>query len=133
VTSLKVIVTDASQISVPVAVPVFAGKVLAEHWMVTFGGQVIDGGTSSLMVMSCVHVLELPQSSVAIQVRVIAVSCGHPAPCVLSVKVIVAVASQLSVAVATPVLAGWVIALQSMVMFGGQDIFGGVLSSTIIV
>jgi hypothetical protein len=33
---------------------------LAEHWMVIFCGQVIVGGTSSLMVMSCVQVLELP-------------------------------------------------------------------------
>jgi len=89
----------------------------------------MEGGTSSLMVMSCVQVLELPQSSVAIQVRVIAVSWLHPPPCEESVKVRFGVASQLSVAVATPVFAGSVMALQSMVMFAGQAITGGVLSS----
>lgn len=46
VTSLKVIVGVASQ-STAVAVPVFAGNVLAVHWIVTLGGQVNTGGVLS--------------------------------------------------------------------------------------
>jgi hypothetical protein len=43
VTSLKVIAGVASQLSVAVALPVFAGNVLEEHSIVIFGGQVIMG------------------------------------------------------------------------------------------
>jgi hypothetical protein len=45
--SVNVIVTIASQLSEPVAVPVFGGKVLAVHWIVIFAGQVIAGTTLS--------------------------------------------------------------------------------------
>ena len=69
VTSVEVIVGVASQ-SVAVAVPVFAGNVLAVHCMVTLAGQVITGATLSSTVIVCTQVLELPQSSVAVQVRV---------------------------------------------------------------
>jgi hypothetical protein len=75
-------------------------------------------------------VLEFPQSSVALHVLVIRDSCGHPAPEVTSEKVIVGVASQLSVAVAKPVLAGAELALQVMVILAGQVIAGAALSST---
>jgi hypothetical protein len=103
VTSVDVIVGVASQLSVAVAVP-FAppGAVLAVHWIVRFGGHVITGGVLSSTKMVCRHVLELPQSSVAIHVRVMVYSCGHAPPTVTSVDVIVGVASQLSVAVAVP-------------------------------
>jgi hypothetical protein len=47
VTSLNVISGAGSQLSVAVAVPVFAGKVLAVHCIVMLGGQVITGGISS--------------------------------------------------------------------------------------
>jgi hypothetical protein len=106
VTSLKVNNNEASQASVPVGLPVLAGKVLAEHWIVTLGGQLILGGVLSLIVINCVQLLELPQSSVANQVRVTAVIWGHPPAATLSVKVMVGVPSQLSVAVAVPVFAG---------------------------
>jgi hypothetical protein len=51
---------------------------------------------------------------------------------VTSVDVMVGVASQLSVAVAVPLLPpGIVLAVHSMVIFGGQKVItGGVLSST---
>lgn len=132
VTSLKVTVGVASQLSEDDAVPVFAGNVLAVHCMVTFGGHVIEGATLSSTTMVCAQVLELPQSSVATHVRVIVLSCGHAPPTVTSLKVIVGVGSQ-SVAVADPVFAGNVLAVHWMVKFGGQEIVGGVLSLTWII
>jgi hypothetical protein len=49
---------------------------------------------------------------------------------VTSLKVIAGVLSQLSVAVALPVLAGNVLAVHSIVIFGGHVINGAWLSST---
>ena len=60
--------------SVPEAVPVLAGSVLAVHSMVTLPGHAIDGGKVSSSNMDCTHELELPQSSVATHVRVIVLS-----------------------------------------------------------
>jgi len=60
-------------------------------------------------------------------------SCGHAPPTVTSLEVIVGVPSQLSVAVAVPVLAGNVLAEQSIVTFVGQVSTGATLSSTTIV
>jgi len=74
VASEKVIVGVPSQLSVAVAMPsagLIAGFVLAEHSIVTFAGQVIDGATLSSTTMTWVQVPVLPQSSVASQVRVI--------------------------------------------------------------
>ena len=51
VTSLKVMVGVASQLSDAVAFPVFAGSVLAVHWIVILGGQVIDGPTVSALTI----------------------------------------------------------------------------------
>ena len=62
----------------------------------------ITGGVLSSTKMVCRQVLELPQSSVALHVRLIVYSCGHAPPMVTSVDVIVGVGSQLSVAVAVP-------------------------------
>ena len=67
------------------------------------------------------------------QVRVIVRSCGHAPAIVASVKVTVGVPSQLSDAVAVPVLAGSVLAVHCIVVLGGQVIVGAVLSSTKIV
>jgi hypothetical protein len=64
------IVTVPPQLSVAVAVPVFAGIVLAVHWIVTFGGHVIVGGVFAT-VMTCRHVAVLLQLSVADHVRLI--------------------------------------------------------------
>ena len=134
VTSVDVMVGVGSQLSVAVAVPfVPPGAVLAVHSIVIFGGHVITGGVLSSTKMVCRHVLELPQSSVALQVRLIVYSCGHAPATVTSVDVIVGVRSQLSVAVAVPfVPPGAVLAVHCMVRFDGQVICGGVLSSTSI-
>jgi hypothetical protein len=96
---------------VAVAVPVFAGKVLAVHCMVTFGGHTIEGARLSSTTMVWAQVLELPQASVALQVRVMVLSCGHAPAKVTSVKVMAGAPSQLSEAVAAPVLAGNVLAV----------------------
>ena len=133
VTSVDVMVGVRSQLSVAVAVPLDPpGAVLAVHSIVILGGQkVITGGVLSSTKMVCRHVLELPQSSVALQVRCIVYSCGQAPPMVTSVDVMVGVRSQLSVAVAVPFAPpGAVLAVHSMVRFGGQVMTGGVLSST---
>ena len=77
------------------------------------------------------HAVEFPQSSVAVQVRVIVYSCGHAPPVVTSLEVMVGVRSQLSVAVAVPFAPpGAVLAVHWIVMLGGQVITGAMLSST---
>ena len=58
------------QSSVAVAVPVLAGSVEAEQSIVVLAGQLITGACVSVTVIVCVQVLELPQLSVAVQVRV---------------------------------------------------------------
>lgn len=132
VTSLKVIASVGSQ-SVAVAVPVLAGNVLAVHCIVTLIGQVITGGVLSSTTIVCMQLLELPQSSVATQVREMVLSCGHAPPEVTSLKVTVGVPSQLSVAVAVPFAAGNVLDPHWIVVLAGHVIDGAVLSSTKIV
>ena len=132
VTSLKVMVGVASQ-SVAVADPVLAGNVLAVHCIVKLAGQEITGGVLSSTTIVCIQLLELPQSSVATQVRVMVLSCGHAPPAVTSLNVTVGVPSQLSVAVAVPFAAGNVLDPHWIVVLAGQVIVGAVLSSTNIV
>ena len=76
-----------------------------------FIGQVSEGGVLSSTNMVWVQVLELPQSSIAVKVRVIVNSCGHAPATVASVNPMVGVPSQLSVAVALPVVAVAVLVL----------------------
>src|SRR5574339_1181348 len=59
-------------------------------------------------------------------------SAGHPPATITSSKKMIGVGSQLSVAVALPVLAVIVLAAQSIVIFGGQLSTGAALSSTTI-
>ena len=97
VTSAKVIVTFWSHASVAVAAPNtgVAGQSIGE----VTEGQVIVGGVTSCITIVRLHVELLPQSSVAVQVRVIPpVQPGDAT----SAKVIVTFWSQASVAVATP-------------------------------
>ena len=108
---MKFTVGEASQLSVDVGFPVLAGNVLAVHSIVTLIGQTIDGGTLSSTVITCKQVPVFPQSSVADQVLFIVRSCGHEPPTVTSVKAIVGEPSQLSVAVAVPVLMGNVLSV----------------------
>jgi hypothetical protein len=125
--------TGVLQLSVAVAIPVFAGAVLAEHSIVTFAGQnVITGGVLSSMTITWVQVLMLPQASVAFHVRVMVYSCGQAPATVASVNDTTGVL-QLSVAVAIPVFAGVGLTVHWIVTFGGQNVItGGVLSSTMI-
>jgi hypothetical protein len=132
-TSLKVRDAVASQLSVAVATPVLAGKVLAVHSIVTLAGQVMTGGVLSSMDIDCVQVLVLPQSSKATQVRVIVPSCGHAPATVASLKVKEIDKSQLSVAVGVPVLAGKVLAEHWIVILTGHVICGPELSVTMII
>ncbi len=121
----------ASQLSVAVAVPVLPGNVLAVQDIVVLGGQVMAGAILSSTKIVCTQVAEFPQSSVAVHVRVMVLSCGHKPPTVTSLKVMVGVASQLSVAVALPVVPGRVLAVHCMVVLAGQVMAGTTLSITV--
>ncbi len=68
----------------------------------------MTGAVVSTTVMVWTHMLELPQASVAVQVRVIVLSCGQAPGAVTSDDVTAGAGSQLSVAVAEPVAAGLV-------------------------
>ena len=135
VTSVEVIVGARSQLSVAVAVPLAPpGAVLAVHSNVIFCGQVMTGGVLSSTKMVCRHVTELLQSSIPVHVRRIVYSWGHAPAIVTSADVTDGVASQLSVAVAIPfVPPGAVLAVHSIVRFGGHVITGGVMSRTVMV
>jgi hypothetical protein len=77
-----------------------------------FGGQkVIVGGVLSSTNIVCVQLLEFPQSSTALQVRVIVNSCGHCPATVTSLNVGITLGSHMSVAVADPVAGGTVLVL----------------------
>jgi hypothetical protein len=78
--------------------------------------------------MTCWQVALLPQSSVAVQVRVIVPGAGQGPPATLSMNVTLGVASQLSVAVALPVALGAVELPHATVTLPGQLSTGGVAS-----
>src|SRR5881409_609038 len=120
----------APQASTAVATPVLAGSVLAGHSSTLLGGQVIVGGVVSTTSIRWTHVAVRPASSVAFQVRRIVRVPAIPAV-TESVKVTVAV-PQASRPVATPVLAGSVLAGHSSTLFGGQAMVGGVVSTSSI-
>jgi hypothetical protein len=111
VTSEKVGMTLASQLSVAVAEPVAAGAELVLHCIVILVGQVTTGGVLSSTKIVCAQLLELPQSSIAVNVLVIVNSCGHAPAVVTSENPMVGVPSQISVAVALPVTAVAVLVL----------------------
>ena len=54
------------QLSVAVALPVFAGKLFASQFIVTSTGHVIAGLVVSCTVTTCVQLFELPQLSTAV-------------------------------------------------------------------
>ena len=133
VTSLNVTATTGSQLSVAVAVPVAGGSVLWPQAIVILGGHVIAGPRLSIRTIIWVHELELPQPSCAVQVLVMVLPWGQPPPAVTSLNPMIGADEQLSVAVAVPVLAGAVLSEHAIVIFGGQVITGGTLSSTTII
>ena len=70
----------AEQLSIPLAIPVFAGDVSASHSIVKLAGQVITGGVESSTIIVWIQFVELLLRSEAVQVRVIVYSyCPHPA------------------------------------------------------
>ena len=97
VASTKVMVTVASQASVAVG-GVNTGKAGQSTGDVC-ATQVIVGGIKSSTTMVPLHDAVLPQSSVAVQVRVVLYVPTHDPGVVASANVIVTVASQASVAV----------------------------------
>ena len=76
--------------------------------------------------MICVQVEILPQSSLAFHVRVMV--RGQPQPLTLSVYQTWTQVSQLSDALARPVLHGSVLWPQVSVLSGGQQMVGGIVS-----
>ena len=131
--SLAATIGAGSQLSVAAAVPVPAAAVAASHSTVTFAGQVMSGAVVSIMVMVWVQLLLLPQSSVAVQVRVMLDAPAQLPAAMLSDKAMTGVLVQLSVAVAEPVSAAAVEASHSRVTLAGQEMSGAMLSVTVIV
>src|SRR5690349_20947654 len=129
VTSLKVSSTSASHRSV--AVGVVHDGVASQLMVVAPGSVEITGGVTSSTLIVCVAVAVLPQSSVAVHVRVIENEPAQAPGVVTSLKVSSTSASHRSVAVGV-VHDG--VASQLMVEAGGKAlIVGGVTSSTLIV
>jgi hypothetical protein len=96
-------VTDGATLASQSSVAVAAGKFgVAGHSIgVVTVGQLMTGGVLSVTKMVLLQVLEFPQSSTAVQVRVTEYSCGQmPLGVVTSLEVGVTLASQSSVAVA---------------------------------
>jgi hypothetical protein len=133
VLSLSVIAGAVSQLSVAVAVPVAVELLSSSQLTVALAGQVITGAVLSVTVMAWSQVALLPQSSVAVQVRVMTLSPAQLPLAALSLSVAVTLLSQLSVAVAAPVAVELLSPSQSTVASAGQVIAGAVLSVTVIV
>jgi hypothetical protein len=126
VTSAKVSV-GVPQLSVTVGVTQLG---VPEHSTVDGPGKpLITGGVVSSTLMTCAAVAVLPQSSVAVQVRVMVYSFGHEPLTVTSANVSAGV-EQLSVAVGVAQLG---VAEHSIVEGPGKPLMtGGVVSSTVI-
>src|SRR6266540_4139796 len=99
--------------------------------MALFGPGVITGGVVSTVFTVWTHEAELPDGSVAVQVRVIVTVPPQPGT-LTSAKVTVGV-EQLSTAVAVPVADGLVLAGHPSTTLAGQVIAGGVVSTTVTV
>jgi hypothetical protein len=122
-------ITTGPQPDVPVAMPVASGLVELPHSTVTSAGQVMLRAVGSTKAMLCTQLIELPQASVAVQVRVTVVpQTADP----LSEKPTVAL-PQLSAATAEPVLDGSMDSPQATWILAGQVRVGGVVSVTVMV
>jgi hypothetical protein len=115
-------------LSVAVALPVLAGSCESWQFSVILAGHVSIGFVISCTEITCKQVLKLPQLSFAFQVLLMVYLPGQIPGIVKSVKVITGARSQLSVAVAVPVLSGNCESWQLMVMLLGQVITGIVMS-----
>jgi len=129
---IQVTVTEP-QLSEAVTRLILGAGTSARHASIKVPGQPMVGGITSSRVIVCTQVLELPQLSVAVHVREMPELPVHPPGVVASEYVMEIERSQLSVAVAKPVLAGSVELPQASVIFGGQLITGAVISCTVIV
>ena len=129
VTSLNVIATEASQASLAVAAPKVgtAGQSIGE----VTAGQVMAGGVMSRTLMARLQVDVLPQSSVAVQVRVTVYSAGQSPGVVTSEKLIATDGSQASLAVAAPKVGAVGQSIGDTTV--GQVMLGGMISRTWIV
>ena len=114
-------VGDASQLSSSSVTTFTSGAgTFAAHWTLTGAGSLAVGAVLSSTVMSWTPVLALPESSVAVQVRVTLYSCGHAPGVVTSAKVIVGEASQASRAVGAVklgVVGHWMVAAAPSVLY----------------
>ena len=128
--------TLAVQLSVAVACPVADGSEESEQLIWTLGGHTMTGSVSSMIQISCTHVLELPQASVADQVLLRRpVPLQPKRPVMSSVKLITSDCTgvQLSVALAAPVKSGLIEDSQLIVAGGGQKMVGFSRSVTVMI
>src|SRR6266542_158218 len=128
IASVKVIVTGPPQLSVAVAEPVCAGSVGSPQLSCWSAGQVMAGGVVSTKERCWTQVARLPQASVAFQVRSMPARPAQSAGVAASMKLIVTIPAQLSVAVAEPVWAGSIRSPQLSCRLAGQEMAGGVVS-----
>ena len=70
--------------TVAVAWPVTLGSIEVSHCTVALGGQIMTGGGVSDTVMVCTQLDELPQLSLAVQVRAMTIVFGQLPGAVLS-------------------------------------------------
>ncbi|MDP7743874.1 MAG: hypothetical protein QGF67_20705, partial [Lentisphaeria bacterium] len=110
-----------------------AAPAVLVHSTVVSAGQVMLGASSSTTAMVWSQVLLLPQASVAVQVRVMTLSCAQLPAATLSAEFAVRFGSQLSVAVALPSAATLVDSPQLIVTFAGQVIAGAVVSVIVMI
>src|SRR5438093_4487827 len=121
------------QASMALALPVSAGSVEAVQTTLTLAGQVITGPTVSVTVTVWSQVDVLPQLSVAVQVRVMTYLPAQLPGAVTSLWVLLATPLQVSLALALPVSAGSVEAVQTTLTLAGQVITGPTVSVTVMV
>jgi hypothetical protein len=129
--SLSVMLNSLSQLSVALATPVPALVRSSSQFTVTSAGQLIAGAASSTTVTTWSQLEALPQASVPVQVRVMTLSCAQLPLATLSLSVMLTSLSQLSVALALPVLALLLSSSQLTVVSAGQLIAGASSSTTV--
>ena len=140
-TQVKLVVTSLTKITVGTAPPQLSvagggdgAGTLDAHVTVMFVGHVTTGGVTSLTTIVWVHVAELPQTSVALYVR-IAVNL------LTQVELIVTSLTHMTVGVPPPQLSvagrfvagGRTFEAHETVTLAGHVIIGGVTSLTVIV
>ena len=86
-TSPPWVTVTVPQLSLDVTLWVETEGTSEAHDTVRLAGHTIDGGVLSSTTMVCAHVLELPQSSVAVHTLVMVRSCGQPPATVTSENV----------------------------------------------